>query len=418
MIEELKSFPSKVNLELFDVIAFSKDKIREMFRAGKMPTSDAMVEEILLRAVKEGATDIHIEPAETELRLRLGYEGILKRLVTLPKEITDSISNVLKQRANLNAFEKKKPQEGRFSMNYGALQYDMRVSTVPTLFGERIAVRILHKTTRVASIQEIGLSNENLERIRKILRRPIGLLLVTGPAGSGKTTTVYAAVNEIQSPEKNVMTVENPVEYKLDFASQVQTPADKSFSFADALRSILRQNPNVIMLGEIRDAETGIVAAEAALTGNLVLSTMLSTDAIGTIPRLFNLGIPSFWLGSTLTGVVYQQLIRRICESCKEEYQPDADELALLGKIELENPKFFRGKGCSQCQQTGYKGRIAIHEVVTVDDVLKDLIYQQATYLKLKEAALAAGLEPIRIDALKRVISGITTIAEYSRSVG
>jgi len=419
IIEELKNIPSKVPLEQFDTGSFSKDKIRDLFRSGKVPTAEAMVEEILLRAMKEGATDLHFEPAETELRIRIGFEGTMKRMVSLPKEISDNLTNVMKTRGSLNAFEKKKPQEGRFSSAVGTLQFDIRISTLPVIHGERIALRILQKNARVANIAELGFSPENLEKVRQLLHRPTGLFLVTGPSGSGKSTTVNAAVNDIQTPEKNIMTVENPIEYKLDFASQVTASVDKSLSFADALRAMLHQNPNVIMVGEIRDAETGVVAAEAALTGNLVLSTMLSGDAVGSIFRLINLGIPPFWLASTLIGIVFQQLVRKICTSCKEEYELSSEQQhgTFVNMISGQK-KFFRGKGCEKCEQSGYSGRTAIHEILIVNDQLRDLIYQQASILKLKEAARASGFQNIFQDAVKKVNSGVTTIAEFTRALG
>ncbi|HEY6191510.1 MAG TPA: GspE/PulE family protein [Bacteroidota bacterium] len=418
MIEELKNIPSKVNLEQFDVSKFSKEKIRELFKMGKVPTAEAMVEEILMRSLKEGATDLHFEPAENEIRIRIGQEGVLKLLLSLPKEISDNLTSVLKTRASLNTFEKKKPQEGRFSINVATLQFDIRISTMPVLTGERAALRILQKNTSVAHIDELGFSREILAKFRVLLRKPSGLILITGPASSGKSTTVYAAVNDLQTMEKNIITVENPVEYRLDFAAQVTPSADKTFTFADALRSILRQNPNIIMIGEIRDAETGIVAAEAALTGNLVLSTMLSSDAVGTILRLHNLGIPPYWLATTLAGVVYQQLVRKICEFCKEEYTPPEEEHSLFMDTVAGKSKFFRGKGCPKCDGTGYRGRTAIHEILVINDQLRDLIYQEASFMKLKEAARVAGFENIYQDAVKKVAAGETTIAEFSRAIG
>jgi len=416
--DDLKNIPSKVGLEQFDVSKFSKDKIRELFRMGKVPTAEAMVEELLLRSVKEGASDLHIEPTETELRIRIGNEGILRKLLSLPKEIADNLASVLKTRGNLNSFEKKKPQEGRFSLTVGSHQFDFRINTMPVLMGERVALRIMEKNATVANVEELGFTKESLEKFRLLLHKPSGLILVTGPASSGKSTTVYAAVNDIQSVDKNIITVENPVEYRLDFASQVTTSTDKTFTIAEALRSILRQNPNVIMLGEIRDAETGIVAAEAALTGNLVLSTMLSNNAVGTILRLLNLGIPAYWLATTLAGIVYQQLVRRVCDSCKEEYTPTEQEHFTFMTTVAGQPKFYRGKGCARCQSTGYRGRTAIHEILIVNDQMRDLIYQQAGILKLKEAARASGFENIFQDAIKKVASGQTTIAEFSRALG
>jgi len=286
------------------------------------------------------------------------------------------------------------------------------------MHGERIALRMLEKNTRVARIEELGFATENLARVRKVLRRPTGLFLVTGPSSSGKSTTVYAMVNDIQSTEKNIMTVEDPIEYKLEFASQVQTAADKTFGFADALRAILRQNANVIMVGEIRDAETGIVAAEAALTGNLVLSTMLSGDAIGAVFRLINLGIPAYWLATTLIAVVYQQLIRKICDACKEEYQPTAEENSGFIHMLSGQTKFYRGRGCDKCGKTGYSGRTAVHEILIVNDQIRDLIYQQASMMKLREAARASGFENIFQDTIKKVAAGVTSIDEFYRALG
>lgn len=418
MNEELKNIPSKVNLDIFDVNNFSKDKIRDLFRAGKVPSAEVMIDEILLRSIKAEATDLHFEPTDNELRIRYGSEGVLKRLVSFPRDIADNLSSVIKTKAGLNAFEKKKPQEGRFSLTLGNHQFDIRVSTIPVMAGERFALRILAKSNRVANLEELGFSSDNLEKIRKIINKPIGLFLVTGPSNSGKSTTIYASVNDIQSPEKNIITVENPVEYKLDYASQVQPSVDKSFTYVDALRAILRQNPNVIMLGEIRDAETGIVAAEAALYGNLVLSTILSNDAVGAILRLLSLGVPTYWVATSLIGVVHQQLVRKICPDCKEEYKPTDQELARLNPSLPEQAKFYHGKGCDQCKGTGYKGRTAIHEILVINDKIRDLIYLNSSMSTIKETARSLGFENIFEDAIKKLRNGITTIQEIQRAFG
>jgi len=418
MIDDLKRIPGKVALEQFDISAFSKDKIREIFRSGKIPTAEVMMDEILLRAVKSGASELHIEPAENELRIRLGFEGVLRKLVTLPKEISENLGNVLKTKANLNAFEKKKPQEGRFSSSYGVYQVDFRVSTLPILNGERFAIRVIHKSASIAKLDQLGFSATNLEKMKALLHRSSGLLLITGPASSGKSTTVYAAVNHLAAPDKNIITVENPIEDRLDFAAQVATSADKTFTFVDALKAILRQSPNIIMVGEIRDAETGTVAAEAALTGNLVLSSMLSNDAIGAILRMINLGVPAYWLSSALIGIVHQQLVRKICENCKEEYEPAGEEDSELFSVLSGQTKFFRGKGCDKCEKTGYLGRTAIHEILPISDQMRDLIYQQASIIKIREATRLAGFENILQDAVKKVTGGETTISEFVRVLG
>ena len=409
----------RIPLEQLDVKTLSKDKIREMFRQGRLPTADAIVEEILIRAATARANDIHFEPIEGEMQIRLGYEGTLKRLVSLPLDMNDAVISVLKSKAILNQFEKKKPQEGRFSATYLNEPLDFRVNVIPVLSGERCLVRVLHKSTSISRIEELGFSKENLERLRTLLRSPRGLLLITGPSGSGKTTTVYASVNYVASPDKCLITVEDPVEYRLPYASQVHLPPDKSFNFIDALRAILRQNPNVIMIGEIRDAETGIVAGEAALTGNLVLSTMLADDAIGAIHRLLNLGVPAYWLASTVVGIIYQLLIRKICPNCKEEYRLSPEELQMVGApSESSELKLFRGRGCPNCSGTGYKGRVAICEVVTIGPSLRDMIFQKESILKMREEAANFGFQGIRQDAIRKAITGITTLQEITRVLG
>ncbi len=409
----------RIALEQLDVKNLSKDKIRDLFRIGKLPTADQIVEEIMLRAIQANATDIHIEPIEGELQIRLGHEGTLKRLVSLTPDMNDPIVSIMKTRATLNQFEKKKPQEGRYSAVYNNSQFDFRVNVIPVLAGERCLVRILHKSTSISRIDELGFSKENLDRLRQLLRSPRGLFLVTGPSGSGKSTTVYAAVNHVQTPEKCVITVEDPVEYRLPYASQVHLPSDKSFNFIDALRAILRQNPNIIMIGEIRDAETGVVAAEAALTGNLVLSTMLADDAIGAIHRLFNLGVPAYWLASTVVGIVYQLLIRKICPNCREEYQLSPEELQIVGApMESSDLRLFRGRGCPNCMGSGYKGRTAICEIVTISPALRDMIFRKESILSMREEASNYGFQAIRQDAVRKALAGITTLQEVSRILG
>ncbi|MBI5464222.1 MAG: type II/IV secretion system protein [Ignavibacteriales bacterium] len=411
--------PQRISLEQIDIKVLDRNRIRELFKAGRLPTADQIVEEVLTRAVHSGANDVHIEPIEGELQIRVGHEGILKRMVSLPPDMNDSIVSVLKTKATLNQFEKKKPQEGRYSAVYGTDAFDFRVNIIPVLQGERCLVRLLHKSSRISSLDELGFHEDSTAQLKSLLRNPRGLFLVTGPSGSGKTTTVYAATNHVHSPEKCVITVEDPVEYRLPFSSQINLPSDKSFNFVDALRAILRQNPNVIMVGEIRDAETGIVAAEAAITGNLVLSTMLADDAIGAIHRLFNLGIPPYWLSSTLIGIVHQLLIRKICANCREEYPLSKEELAVLGAPNKEEElRLFRGRGCAACGGTGYKGRVAICEILTISHTMRDLIFQKASLLQLREEAGNVGLQNIRQDAIRKVLQGVTSVQEVVRVLG
>ncbi len=418
-VEEIKTLTSRFNIEQFDMKLIGKDKVIEAQKNGKLPPFDVLVEEIIIRALKNDAHDIHFEPMENELRVRTDKFGVLERLISLPREFNENFANIFKTRADLNAFEKRKPQEGGFSANIGTRQVDLRVSILPSVYGERIALRLFVKTTSIRPIEDIGLSSRNLEKLLYLISKPSGLVLITGPAGSGKSTTLYSAVNELDVAEKNILTVEDPIEFKLDFATQVQAGAEKSFGFAEALKSILRQRPNVILIGEIRDVETGIVAAEAALNGNLVLSTMLSSDAIGTIPRLLQFGIPSYWLAPTLSGVVYQQLVRTICPDCKQSYKPSNEELRRLGITDYTSDLiFYRGQGCKTCNSSGYFGRTAIHELLTIDDLLRDLIYQNAPLTKLKEAALLNGFRTIRYSAIRKVLLGNTTSSEIFRVLG
>ncbi|MDE3057509.1 MAG: type II/IV secretion system protein [Bacteroidota bacterium] len=416
---EIRALPNKLNLDSLDVQRGGRERYQELLRANKLPSADALIEEFILRGVKDNVSDIHLEPADNELRVRFNHDGVMERLVSLPKEYQESITNVIKTRAGMNSFERKKPQDGRFSQMFANYSYDFRVSNIPTIFGERITVRILKKSARVVNIHELGFDPDNLMKLRYLLRRPRGLVVVAGPAGSGKSTTLYASVNELRAGQKNVLTVENPVEYRLQFASQVQVDAEQKLDFAGALRAILRQNPDVILVGEIRDAETGNVAAEAALTGNLVLTTMLSSDALSTIPRLISLGIPPYSLAPTLTGVIYQQLVRKICAHCKEEYLPSRRILAALGLEQLDGSlTLFRGKGCEVCGGDGYLGRTAIHEVLVIDEEVRDLIYQQASPVRLREVAKVKGFEAIRFDAAKKLAAGIISGEEFLRVLG
>jgi type IV pilus assembly protein PilB len=417
--DEIKLIPAKINLDILDIQKAGRDRYQELQRAGKIPGAEPLFEEILLRGIKNNATDIHIEPTDTALRVRLNNDGVIEHLVSLSKEFYENLLNIIKARAGINSFEKKKPQDGRFSSTFGKRTFDFRVSMVPTLDGERVAIRILKKSARLLNIHDLGLSPENLSKVQYLLRRPRGMFLVVGPSGSGKTSTLYAGINELRASQKVVMTVENPVEYRLEFAGQVQVDVDAKLDFANALRAILRQNPDVIMLGEIRDAETGIAAAEAALTGNLVISTMLSSDALSSIPRLASLGVTAGWLAPTLNGVVYQQLVRKVCRYCKEEYTPSHRILTSAGLEQLVGSLIlYRGKGCEKCGGDGYLGRTALHEVLIIDDDMRDLIFQQASLTKLKEAARARGFESIRFDAAKKLVSGLISVEEYFRVLG
>jgi type IV pilus assembly protein PilB len=417
--DEIRNLQSRIAIELLDVHKGGRDRFAELQRTGKMPSAEAIFDEILLRGVKNFATDIHLEPIENGVRVRLSNDGVIEQLVTIPREIHEQLLNIIKAKAGFNTFEKKKPQDGRFSGTYANRMYDFRVSAVPTIDGERIAIRILKKSSQLLNIHDLGFSQENLAKVKYLLRRPRGMFLVAGPSGSGKTTTLYAGINELRASQKVLMTVENPVEYRLDFAGQVQIDLESKIDFPTATRAILRQNPDVIMIGELRDAEAGIAAAEAALTGNLVISTMLSSDAVSAISRLISLGISPAWLAPTLNGVVYQQLARKICKHCREEYAPSQRTLASAGLERLHGSLvLYRGNGCDRCGGDGYLGRTALHEVLIIDEDMRDLIFQQASLSRLKEMARSKGFETIRFDAAKKLVTGLISVEEYFRVLG
>lgn len=409
----------KFDITNYDLKKVGREKLLELQKFGKMPTIESVLNEIIIRAINSDAQDVHFELFENELRIRIDRFGVLERLVSFPKEFGDLFSNVLKTKANLNVFEKKKPQEGIFYVNYGGKGIDVRVATIPTFFGERIALRLFLRSSAIRPIEDLGIANKDLEKIFYILKKPSGLVLITGPSSSGKSSSLYAIVNELNLPEKNIMTLENPIEFILEFASQIEINSETSMTYSEALRSILKHRPNVIMLGEIIDNETGTLATQAALNGSLVLSTMLSNNAIGTIPRLLQLGIPSHWLAPTLSAIIYQQLVRIICPDCKHEYTPSQEELNRLGIVNINMElKFFRGRGCQNCHETGYSGRTIIYEILVIDEKIRELIFQNATISKIKSAALENGFKSIRYDALKKILIGTTTSAEVQRVLG
>lgn len=416
--EEQVKIVSKINFEQFDIRKVSKDKILEAHKLGRLPSIETLLDEIIIQALNANAHDIHFETLENELRVRIDKDGVFERLVSFPKEFIEFFGNVIKTKSGLNTFERKKPQEGSYTVEIGNNEIDIRVITLPVLFGERIALRLFIKKATIKPIEDLGFLNKDLDNILYLLNKPFGLILITGPASSGKSTSLYGMVSELNRPEKNIITVEDPIEFKLDFATQVNLGTD-STSNLEILKAILKQRPNVIMISEIRDAETGNIAAEAALNGNLVLSTMLADSAIGTIPQLLHKGIPNHWLAPTLLGVINQKLVRKICNDCKEEYVPSREELQRIGiqdvNIEL---KFYRGKGCSNCDGTGYSGRTIIYEILIVNEEMRNQIFQDPSIKKLKEIAINGGFKNIRYNAVKKILLGDVTTSEVVRALG
>lgn len=368
---------------------------------------------IIENAVLNNASDIHIEPEEFEFRVRYRIDGLLREIMRSNGAMLDSVVSRIKIMANLNIAEKRLPQDGRIGYKTRHKNIDLRVSIVPTIYGEKIVMRVLDKTTFNYSLETLGIEKNDLIKLREIIEKPHGIILVCGPTGSGKTTTLYSLLNILNNVDKNILTIEDPVEYNFKGINQMQVNTKIGFTFANGLRSILRQDPDIIMVGEIRDSETAEIAVRSALTGHLVLSTIHTNDAIGTITRLKDMGIEPFLISSTLVAVVAQRLMRKVCPSCAYEYLSDEREMRLL---KLTQPvKLKKGKGCMICNNTGYKGRIGIYELLKVDKEIKNMIDESKSEFDIEKAALEKGMIKLRDAAAKKVIQGITTVDEMLR---
>lgn len=376
-----------------------------------------VVNSLIHQAVGEGASDIHIEPLDKGVRVRMRIDGILHDLMTPPKDTQPLLVSRIKIMANLDIAERRMPQDGRITIQVGLRDVNMRVSTMPTIHGEKVVIRILDRERVILPLDKLGFSEKNYQTFHNFLLSHTGMILVTGPTGSGKTTTLYSALNYLNRAEENIITVEDPVEYRLDGINQVQVNPRINLTFANALRSILRQDPNVIMIGEIRDLETAEMATRAALTGHLVLSTLHTNDACSTITRLLDMGVDSYLITSSLVGVVAQRLVRRICDQCREEYRLPAREQAIFrNAFGKEAPStLLHGKGCRHCNETGYRGRFAIHEMMPMNREMIRLILERASADELFDKSLEMGMVPLLQEGLSRIEKGETTIAEVAR---
>ena len=375
-------------------------------------TTVRLVNQILIKAINAGASDIHFEPYVHEVLVRLRLDGVLTNYITIPPSKYSEIVSRIKVMANLNIAEKRIPQDGKFSVKVADKDYDIRVSTIPTIFGERIVLRILDRSKGLLTLKDIGLTQENLRKIEQMLSKPYGILLVTGPTGAGKTTTLYAMLSQLKNPRKNIITIEDPVEYQINGISQIQINPKVGLTFAKGLRAILRQDPDVIMVGEIRDSETAQIAIQAALTGHLVLSTLHTNDAPSAVTRLRDMGAEPFLIASALEGIIAQRLVRKICPYCKEPYKPSKEELQKFSLNPEGDYIFYKGKGCKHCLGTGYKGRTAIFEILVIDEEMKRFIMKTQDANELKAFALKKGFKPIIQDGLEKILKGITTSEE------
>jgi type IV pilus assembly protein PilB len=374
---------------------------------------------ILVQAISDAASDIHVEPTEHNIRVRYRIDGVLKTMAPAPKEIQSAIISRLKIMCEMDISEKRRPQDGRLSIMHEGKKMDLRVSCMPTVWGEKIVMRILDNTTASLGLPDLGFSLHNLEIWKRAYERPHGLIIVSGPTGSGKSTTLYATVNALVRPEVNIITVEDPVEYRIDGINQVQVNTKAGLTFASSLRAILRADPDIILIGEIRDHETAQIAIEAALTGHLVLSTLHTNDAPSVITRLTEMGIEPFLVGSSLTCASGQRLTRRLCQKCRIEVYPTSEELESVGFSLQEGlvPTFFEPAGCVACAQTGYRGRIGLHELMWITDEIGALAIKKSSAEEIHACAIEQGMISLREDGWLKVGMGLTTIAEVLRVV-
>ncbi len=374
-----------------------------------------LVNQMFEQAIQLRASDIHIEPMEDGIRVRYRIDGVMKTERVLPRHMQGMLTARLKIMSNLNIAERRIPQDGRIQLQMDFKDIDVRVSTLPTIYGEKIVLRLLDLTNALVELDKLGLSKRNLGMLKELIQMPNGTVLVTGPTGSGKSTTLYAMLNELNREEANIITVEDPVEYQLDGINQVQVNENIGMTFASALRSILRQDPDIIMVGEIRDVETAEIAIRAALTGHTVFSTLHTNDAVSSITRLADMGIPPFLIASAINGVIAQRLVRRICKDCRQEYQATEQEKAIFAQRGLRVETLWRGTGCGSCMLTGYRGRIAVHEVFKMDDKLRHMLTQNLPSNEYRKHAMKNGMILLFDDGLLKVKQGITTMDELYR---
>jgi len=384
-------------------------------------TSDApiikLVNHIISQSIKAGASDIHIEPYQDSFKVRYRVDGILYDLLTPPKHIQAALISRIKVMARLNIAEKRLPQDGRIEVRKGDQTIDIRVSTIPISFGERVVLRLLNKTSSLVALSDIGFEADKLELIKQLIESPNGIILVTGPTGSGKTTSLYAVLSTINTPDKNIITIEDPVEYQIQGIGQIQVNRKIDLTFARGLRSIMRQDPDVMLVGEIRDDETADIAIQSALTGHLVFSTLHTNDSASAITRLVDLGAEPFLISSSILAIMAQRLVRILCKDCRQPYQPDKATIESIGiSAELvKDTMLYRAKGCDNCFHTGYRGRVAISEILVMNDTLKNLILKTHDSNQIKKEALKQNMDTLRVDGIKKVMKGITSISEVLR---
>lgn len=405
---------SDLDEENLDMVAQELEEVQDLLDASDEAPIIRLVNQLLFRAVKQNASDIHIEPFEKELVVRFRIDGILYDIMRPPRKAQNSILSRIKIMANLNIAEKRLPQDGRIRIKLAGKDIDIRVSTLPTSFGESLVMRLLDRSKVLMNLDSIGLEGQNLKLIRNLIHKSHGIVLVTGPTGSGKTTTLYSALTEINSPDVKIITVEDPVEYQLPGINQTQVNPKIELTFAAGLRAILRQDPDIVMIGEIRDRETAEIAIQASLTGHLVFSTLHTNDSASSATRLVDMGVEPFLVSSSLIGIVAQRLVRIVCSNCAESYEPSDVELEQLAlqREHVRRRKIYRARGCATCLDTGYSGRTAVHETLIVDDDIRDAITKAQDAISIKKVAMKKGMRTLREAGIRLILEGKTTIDE------
>jgi general secretion pathway protein E len=416
-LNEAEQLVDEMEAQDLDSLAHELEEPQDLLEADDEAPIIRLVNSLLFRAAKERASDIHIEPMERELIVRFRIDGVLHEVIKPPKRYQNSIVSRVKVMGQLNIAEKRLPQDGRIRIKLAGRDIDIRLSTIPNTYGERIVMRLLDKTSTLLDLTEIGMARTTLSQVEQVIKRSHGIVLVTGPTGSGKTTTLYSALSLINSPDLNILTVEDPVEYQLQGISQMAINPKIGLTFAAGLRSFLRQDPDVIMVGEIRDRETAEIAIQASLTGHLVFSTVHTNDSAGAVTRLVDMGVEPFLVASSLVAVLAQRLVRRLCTACREVYTPTPEELAEIGMtpeqvVKAGNPPVYRATGCALCGQTGYRGRTGIYEYLSVDDDIRTLAIKNVDSNTIKKQAVKKGMATLLDDGARKVLAGETTIAE------
>lgn len=402
-------------VEVLEEIDTERD-LSEQVKKSSAPPIIKIVDSIIIHGAENKASDIHLEPQEKWVKVRMRVDGLMREAMQLPKWVQGAVTSRIKLMAKMDIVERRISQDGRIKVRLGDKYLDLRISTLPTQYGEKVVMRILDPKAAMINLESIGLFDEHLEGVVDMITRPQGVVLVTGPTGCGKTSTLYAMIERIKREEINIITIEDPIEYELKGVNQVQVNEKTGLTFSYTLRSVLRQDPDVILVGEMRDSETALIAFQASITGHLVFSTLHTNDAVSTVIRLKNLGLPSYLIASSLNGIIAQRLVRKICPQCKESYDLPESEMKRLG-INIREQKLFQGKGCKNCSGTGFAGRTGIFEILNINNKIKDLIAQDAPEQEITKAAVESGMISMYMDGLKKVLSGLTTIEELNRVV-